>query len=233
VAWDIGTSFAAPLVASAAAEICHHYGNPSANLVKALLFHFAERVVSPQTSLDECFLTGFGEPRVAPALAASSNSAAFLFTGSVSAGNYQYLPFHVPAAFATDARTKLRVRATLVFDPPVNPNNQAEYSQARMSVALRKAVELGFRDVSVSAAMFAGTPWNPVLHFDQRFARGFASGTWELRTRLWTRELPDEYEQTYAVVIEVIDSSGTVDVWNDVSRESRFGAVERPGVRTA
>jgi hypothetical protein len=233
VAWDIGTSFAAPLVASAAAEICHHYVNPPANLVKALLFHFAERALSPATSLDECFLTGFGEPRVAAALAAAAHNAAFLFTGSVRTGCYQYLPFYVPAAFATDARARLRVRATLVFDPPVNPNNQAEYSQARMAVALRKAVELGFRDVSVAAAMFAGTPWSPVLHFDQRFARGFASGIWELRTRLWTRELPDEYEQKYAAVIEVIDSSGMVDVWNDVTREHPFGVVERSGERTA
>lgn len=236
VAWDVGTSFAAPLVASAAATICDNYPRPSANLVKALLFHFAERAVPTAITFDPRFLSGFGIPRVLQALAAGPSSAAFLFSGTISARKYQYLPFHVPKAFATEETTKLRIRGTLVFDPPINVNNEAEYSRARMTVLLRKAVELGFREVSLSPYMFSSTSWNPVVHFDAPFTKGFASGTWELRTRLWTRGLPDDHEQSYSVVLEVVDSSGRVDVWQRTIDESSIsfnGVAETDATRSA
>ena len=65
--------------------------------------------------------------------------------------------------------------------------------------------------------------WNPVLHFDKNFSRSYATGTWEVRTRLLTRsDLDDDFAQDYALVVEVIDLSGQHDIHDEIS--SQYGA---------
>lgn len=227
LAWDVGTSFAAPLVAQVAAQIQGAYGGIPSNLVKALLLHFAEPAKAPSGVNDTGFMVGMGEPRLEPTVQAKDHSAAFLFTGSLDTESYLHLPFFVPDALGGDhPRSRLRVRCTLVYDPPVNPSQPTEYSQSRIAAKLRKPVEVGFRDVQIGAAAKSYLPWNPIVHFDKLFSHSYAAGEWEIRLRLFTRDLPVDFQQSLAVVIEVIDENGVVDVWSDISAEA--GGVFRP-----
>lgn len=227
LAWDVGTSFAAPLVASIAAQIQGSYGGISANLAKALLLHFAEPAAVPAGIVDDGFKVGLGEPQLVPALQAGAHSAAFLFTGELDATSYLHIPFFVPDALGGDhPGSRLRVRCTVVYNPPVNPAEPSEYSQARIAAKLRKPVEVGYRDVAMSNCMRSYLPWNPVVHFDKLFTHTYSAGAWEIRLRLFTRDLPDDFRQAVAVVIEVLDENGTVDVWADISAEA--GAVFQP-----
>jgi hypothetical protein len=227
VACDVGTSFSAPLVARDAAILFDYFKAPTANLVRALLCHFTRPAAAPNVGMPSEHLIGLGEPDIERARQAGPHSAAFLHSGRISADVYRYIPFFVPSAMVGGSGAgHLRIRVTIAMDPPVNPQSPAEYSKCRLSTVLRKRVELGFRDVSVTGDSVEGARWSPIDAFEKTFRRGYDFGPWELRLRLWTRELPDDYLQTYSVVIEIIDDSGTVDVWREVEAEA--GAVFRP-----
>jgi hypothetical protein len=234
LAYAVGTSYAAPLVAQSAARLGIEYPSASTNLLKALLCHFSSPVSSPAlAALDSRYLTGVGCPELDLALHAGAHSVGYLYEGKTSVNSYQHVPFFVPATLAENTNRSLRIAATLVYNPPVDPDNSAEYSRARISCSLYKRVDVGFRQVPISASDGAiAKPWNPFVHFTKVFRRQYATGDWEIRLRLMTRGMPDTYEQSYALVIEVIDDSNTTDVRQDILAESPE-AVRIVGLRTA
>jgi hypothetical protein len=143
---------------------------------------------------------------------------------------FRYVPFFVPASFVSGAAAgKLRVRATVAINPVVNAQSPLEYVQARVSLALRKRQEVGFRELNLSDASVETSKWATIERIEKTFRRGYTSGPWELRMRVWTRDLPEDYAQPYAVVIEVVDDSNSTDVWADIEAEA--GAVFRPARR--
>jgi hypothetical protein len=220
IGWDFGTSFSAPLISRMAAQLFHHYENPSANLVKALLCHFTEPRLTPATIIDPKYLVGFGEPRIEAAMWASSSSAAFLYSGTIQNNTYKFVPFFVPSAFASNRDAKLGIRITLVLDPPIDSDNPTEYSKSRVSVTMFKATRSGLKEVALEPFPKSDAKWRPLMRLFKTFRRSFASGTWECRLRLWTRNLPDGFRQSLAVVIEVVDESNGVDVWQAIENEA-------------
>lgn len=223
LAYAIGTSYAAPLVAQLAARLFDAYPGATPNLVRALLCHFTAPVRSPVPGqpLEPHDFCGFGEPDIDRAMFAGAHGTAYLFSGSVPADHYLHLPFHVPQALVNTAGTRLVVRGTVVFDPPVSTDDSVDYSLCRIAGLLRKRGAAGLRDVPIGgAADDARYPWNPILHFRHGFRRGYAAGDWELRLRLMTRGgLADDFAQTLSVVIEVVDEAGLVDVRQAIINE--------------
>ena len=227
VACDVGTSFAAPLVSRDAAIVCGHYLSPSANLVRALLCHFAEPAFAPAVGVTQHELVGLGEPMVERCIMPRPHAAAFLHSGHIRADVFRYVPFYVPEALASGAgKGHLRIRVTVALDPPVNPQNLPAYAQCRMTLGLRKPQEVGHRDLAVTGESVDTARWSPLLSFEKRFQRRYRAGAWELRLRAWTRDLPEHHVQGYAAVIEVIDDSQTVDVWSEVAKHA--GAAFKP-----
>ena len=220
IGWDFGTSFSAPLISGQAAQLFGHYENPPVNLVKALLCHFTLSCITPQIEIESQYLVGFGEPILEQAKWGDSSSATFLYTGQLQTDVYKYLPFHVPSQFASNRNLKLRIRITVVFDPAVNPDNHVEYSKARMSVALRKLTKDGLKEITIDPEVRSESRWKPILKFSKTFRRAFASGLWECRLRLWSRDLPEDFRQGVAVVIQVIDETQGLDVWEAVELEA-------------
>jgi hypothetical protein len=227
-AWacDYGTSFAAPLVAGMAAQLFDYYTNASANLVRALLLHFTRPVPCPPVPLQPEHLVGLGEPVLEAALRPHAHAATFLYMGEIAANQFTYLPFLVPPCLAAGGQGRLRIRATVVIDPPVNPDNQLEYSKARVSLALRKPVQVGHAQVGVSEDLVESDKWWPLAQLDRPFQRSYATGEWELQLRLWTRDLPADHKQRVAVVLEVIDDSSTQPVYDEVAAQP--GVAFRP-----
>ena len=216
---DYGTSFAAPLVSSMAAKLFDHYGNPSANLVRALLLHFTQPAVSPSIACQREHLVGLGEPDLDAARWASDHSAAFLHSGELTANTHTFLPFFVPACLAASGKGRLQIKVTVVIDPPVSPDNQLEYSQARVSLGLRKPSEVGHRNIGVSGDTVDADKWSPVSQLSRSFTRSYETGEWELQLRLWARGVATGFRQRYAAVIEVLDTTATQPVRSAVEAE--------------
>jgi len=216
---DYGTSFAAPLVSSMAAKLFDHYGNPSANLVRALLLHFTQPALSPSIPCQREHLVGLGEPDLDAARWASEHSAAFLHSGQLTAATHTFLPFFVPACLAVNGNGRLQIKVTVVINPPVSPDNQLEYSQARVSLGLRKPSEVGHRSVGVGRDTVDADKWSPVSQLTRSFTRSYETGGWELQLRLWTRGVSAGFRQSYAAVIEVVDATATQPVRSSVEAE--------------
>ncbi len=111
IAFDFGTSFAAPLVSGIAAQIFEHYGAPSANLVKAFICHFTDPAISPINITDPLRTVGFGIPNLSKAISSGGSSAAFFHEGTIKKNVFQYIPFYVPNAMASgNNKPKLRIK---------------------------------------------------------------------------------------------------------------------------
>jgi hypothetical protein len=176
---------------------------------------------APGSPLEDHHFCGFGEPDVERALFESAHAASFLFSGEVQTDHYIYVPFYIPRALADTPKTRLQIRGTVVFDPPVSLDDSVDYSLCRIAGRLRKLGSNGLSDVTIGGkeddALF---PWNPLFQFRHSFRRPYAAGEWELRLRLMTRgDLPDDFRQAFSVVIEVIDESGRVNVRDAVTSE--------------
>ncbi|MDP3937379.1 MAG: S8 family peptidase [Deltaproteobacteria bacterium] len=224
LSYNTGTSFSAPLVAQFAVRLFDAYRGASPNLVRGLLCHFAEpvRTPSPGAPVAAHDFCGFGEPRIQNALFATNHSSAYLFEGEIEKDTYLYIPFHVPQELVNDPASRLRIRGTVVFDPPVSADDSVNYSLCRVAARLRKRVQGGLREQAIGGdeedALY---PWNPLIHFEHSFRRGYASGEWELRLRLMTRgDLEAGFRQSVAAVIEIVDESGSVDVRNAIQNEA-------------
>lgn len=218
-----GTSYAAPIVAQYAARLFDAYPEATPNLVRALLCHFAEPVLcpAPGSPIESQHFCAFGEPNIDGAVYSQAAAAAMLFQGELDSEHYLHVPFHVPEAVAGARETRLLVRGTVVFDPPVSADDSVNYSQCRITALLRKRTNGDLRDVAIGGADDdVRYPWNPLLHFQHRFRHGYDSGEWELRLRLMTRGmLPPGFVQRVAVVLEVVDTSGRADVRESVLTE--------------
>ncbi|MHB8077574.1 S8 family peptidase [Desulfosporosinus fructosivorans] len=230
LAYDVGTSFSAPIISHYAAQIFDTYSNATPNLVKALLCHFAEPVIAPTVAgLTSKVFYGFGEPNLAKCLYAETNSVSYLYEGSIKKDTYQFIKFHLPDSVAIEGvQTRLKIKVTLVYNPPINSDNQKEYSKCRMALSLNKNTSDGLRPISFSSNELNHLmPWNPVLHFEQDFVRNFVPGEWEAKVRLMTRgDLPEDFKQDFALILEVVDCTGTASVYSDII--SSYGKIYIP-----
>lgn len=164
---------------------------------------------------------GFGEPIVNHAIESHDNNAAFIYEGKLDQENYQYIGFHIPSSLANESiDTSLRIKITITFDPPVNPDNDLEYAESRISALLLKPTSGGMTSINISTEDKYLIPWNPIIQLDKSFHRSFLSGQWDLRLRLYTRgKTSAEYLQDYAVVIEIFDENSNTNVYNDILNE--------------
>lgn len=219
---NIGTSFSAPLISQYAQKLFDLYPSSDPNLIKSLLCHFTEpRSVYDEITSNLINYTGFGEPIIENAIHANEYNAAYIYEGQLDQENYQRISFHIPKTLASDQpETKLKIKITIIYDPPVNPDNEAEYSNARISATLFKPTNTGMKSINISVDDRYQLPWNPTIQFQKTFSRSYLSGLWELRLRLYVRgDIDEKYLQDYAVVIEIIDDKESTDVYNDILSE--------------
>jgi hypothetical protein len=198
------------------------YPKADPNLVKALLCHFSDTRFIHDEIIDapENYV-GFGEPLINHAIESHNNNAAFIYEGQLDQDNYQYISFHIPSSLASkNPDTSLRIKITITYDPPVNPDNDLEYSESRITASLFKPTHDGMATINISADDKYLKPWNPILQFEKSFHRSYLHGQWDLRLRLYTRgkTLPT-YLQDFAAVIEIIDDNDKTDVYNDILNE--------------
>lgn len=219
---DNGTSYSAPIISQYAQRLFDIYPKSDPNLIRALLCHFTESRLLPDEIIgDSINYLGFGEPIIDNALTANSFNAAYIYEGLLDQNNYQFITFHIPSTLAeTNKNSKLRVKITITYDPPVDPDNDAEYSLARISALLIKNSEKGMIPINVTGDDKYILPWNPIIQFEKSFSRGYLTGSWDLRLRLYTRgNISDSYLQDYAIVIEIIDDQKGTNVYDDISKE--------------
>lgn len=161
--------------------------------------------------------------RIIKAIEAGGNSATYLYEGKVKNDHFQVIKFYIPKILSSDnSDTKLRIKVTVVSNPPTNRNDISQYIQSRLTFSLEKLnKDCELMNVSLTAEDKKIADWSPIQQFEKSFTRAYSTGEWQLKVRCWTRgDLQDDFEQEFAVIIEIIDDNGTGDPYQEILTET-------------
>lgn len=123
LAYGSGTSFAAPVVANILARLSKEYPEAEANLLKALLIHFAVRPdqhlrLNASDDLKKA-LYGKGIPQFDACAYSTRSCATYVLEGSLEHDEIAWIPIYVPQVMRNIYGEKI-MRVTLVYNPPVD-----------------------------------------------------------------------------------------------------------------
>ena len=237
VAETAGTSFAAPLVAATAAHVAHAMVEPpSRNLLKALIVHSAV-LHSPEISASVLPYKGFGKPpEPIQILQCRPWEATLIFELELPylRRTFRKMDFPIPPCLHVHGKVCGEVTLTLVYDPPVDCNDGAAYSQVNIDCSLgtcsrnadgenyegREIIPYpkDYKELFEKSQIEHGFKWSPVKVFRRRMTRVEPSDTWRVSLEMHTRKTgfnPPARQQ--AVLIATISDPGQqLPVFNEV-----------------
>jgi hypothetical protein len=157
------------------------------------------------------------------------SKATFIYEGSVPQQTYAKIPFWVPSILVNDTsrtgRKKLRIRITLVWNPTTDRRKQNDYSLTHLNLNLFKIGEDGQeKEVNIPISQLLTPSYKqrffPVTRIKKEFERSFSGGLWSIQLRLSHRwDVPEEYEQYFAVIISVEDPQDSLNVYEEIINE--------------
>lgn len=147
LAWDTGTSFAAPLVSHMALRVLDRYPFLSANAVRALILASVRPVETVVAGLgkrtsaaQQARLTGYGRPSADRAEASEDHRAVLLAENEIDVDGVHLYRVPLPATFFEHGGSRM-LAVALAYDPPVRPS-RLDYLASRMSVRAYRGVSL-------------------------------------------------------------------------------------------
>ena len=246
---DVGTSFAAPLVAHGAARLYEAFPGASANLVRALLAssasvpEAAERALRPVARDATLRLCGYGRPDLEFARASDEGRVVLYGESALALDNFHIYEVPIPEELINLRGTR-RISVTLAYDPPVR-HTRFDYLGVRMSFRLirgrtvqeiaeafrRRAVDEEAVDRLTSTkydcpmeppptVREGGTLQKAILTM-RRAPRPEYGDTYHVVVRCVKRWAGEEFSpQRYAVVV-VIEHSADVDLYSRIQARVR------------
>ena len=236
LAETVGTSFAAPLVASTAAQLWERLeGNPTRHLVKAMMIHSAV-LQSENIEKDDLPYTGFGKPpAVEDMLTCNSAEATLIFDIDLpySHRNFHKPDFPIPPCLHRNGKVFGDIIMTLVYDPPVDPNDGAAYSQVNIDPSLGVCSVNGdkeayggtklipypkdYQDLFEKNQIRHGFKWSPVKVYKTSLTRITPRDMWRITMKTSTRK-PEckPPSQPVALIVTIRDPEGKLPVYDEV-----------------
>jgi hypothetical protein len=132
--WDVGTSYAAPLVANHAARLTDALPDMSVDLLRAILVNVAEWPVPESSVGREAMLRlyGYGVPRLARVLELGGSRVMLVSEGRIGLGRVAFVDVPFPRhLFSSPTENKVRLSVTLAYRAPVRRSDR-RYLGARM-----------------------------------------------------------------------------------------------------
>ncbi|WP_405018470.1 S8 family peptidase [Kitasatospora sp. NBC_00070] len=221
VTHDFGSSFAAPLVARAAAEVQGQYPESSANLIRALLLQGAEArkldIPEPQGTtagqrvVRNLKLRGYGEINPSRATWSSSHDVLMYCEEEIPIDGVHIYTVPIPSTFY-EARSLTRgISVSLSYDPPVRAR-RIDYMASRMQfevvrgLSAEKVLALFMEDGAVltggQAVKKSDIPGRNKVDLTPSVPIRSA-GANQLGSRTWTRSLPylEQYSSEFVVAV--------------------------------
>lgn len=224
LAYDIGTSCAAPVVANLLAELLREYPDAGSNLLKALLIHFAywpeeHQRLNASGDLKKS-LYGKGIPDFFKCAYSTKSCAAFILEDSIAYNEVAFIPIYVPKIMRQIYGEKI-MRVTLVYDPPVD-RGIAGYSLVDLDFQLYKQYR-----IQHNWDKFYRKEWDNVKRDTFRWQKAGWGKEWSIavfpKTRFRKRlnEL-GEKNQKFALVVTLEDPNKRADIYNAVLNERKI-----------
>lgn len=237
-----GTSFAAPVIASNAAQIIKFVNNDNITtlLTKLLLIHSAQPLWETEGLKDEDKdfykkLYGNGLCNLENALFSEEAKVTFLCTGTMNRLNKQRVKFYIPQLLSKQTRKDpFIVKVTCLSEPPIDYQKGEEYLGAYVSASLHKLGDNGdIKYANPKATITGRKKWQPYQHFENTFCKT-NPGDWELWLQLWTRwDVADDFEVPYALAITIEDPQGKMKLYSAIQNEvkNRYDLMIQPETR--
>lgn len=239
VAETIGTSFAAPSVALAAAQLAAALEEPpSRHLLKAFIIHSSVLHSPAITALDLPY-SGFGKPpTVEEMLRCRPWEATLVFDLDLpfSKRHFHKANFPIPPCLHKNGKAFGEIILTLVYDPPVDPFDGASYSQVNVDASLgacwvdAKGVEdysgrqivpypEHYQDLFEKNQIEHGFKWSPVKVFRKKFSRIDSRDTWRISLTMSARKpSSNPVSQPVALIATIRDPGQQLPVYDEVVR---------------
>jgi len=237
---DIGTSYAAPLVASTLATIHSEAAERmSSSLAKALLIHSAVLGREILRESDRAYF-GFGVPgAVSNILSCAGSAVTLVFEPELRNSTYfEKIPFPFPPCLRLPNGLAFGdVMMTLVYDPPLDQTWGLEYCRANVEVSLgsfdfnkkgkrehRRLIppdETDYKKMYERELVRSGFMWSPVKVYWRRLSR-VAAETWRLMVAAeFRKEFRGKRFVRPSLVITISDPEGRLPVYDEVVRAAQ------------
>ena len=146
--WDIGTSYAAPLVSRVAAAVVARFPNFRPELVRALVLLSSDRVVftdhlegkPADLAKAELSLLGYGRPSIAPAIESTSHRAILVANDEIPINGVHIFEIPVPSTFFERGGQR-GIDISLAFSPPTRVR-RLDYMASKMEFLLVRGLSL-------------------------------------------------------------------------------------------
>ncbi len=240
IAEDIGTSFAAPLVARQLAWI--HHGltpTPSAMMARAILTHNALDVRSGgrvQDQDDRCL--GFGMPHnIDRALECDPWKMTMVFEEVLRPGYFlEWDSFPFPESLMSNGKFKGEIWMTLAYPPARNPDFGAEYCETHVDAHFGVYVDKNGKDkfkgqvpvehpnkgrLHEAFQVQALRKWAPVRTYHRRITNGIEGKRWRLYVELLCRHGVEEAKasnQPFALILTIADPERKAPIYDEMAR---------------
>lgn len=242
IAENVGTSFAAPSVATLAANIFHELGNDSTlspTLVKALLIHSAF-VRSGHPDVQSVKYRGYGVPGdVEDILNCVQSAATIVFHADLNSRQiFEKQEFPMPRCLQVPNRgLRAEVLMTLAYDPPTDARFGIEYCRRNVTASLGimdidsetgkevykpqlTTVPKGATEGLEERLVKEGYKWSPVKLYYRAFERGPMRKKWRLHLETLDRfGHKSDVPQSVVLLVTVRDPLGNAFVYDGMVRE--------------
>lgn len=231
-AHEVGTSFAAPVVAGDLSEIMNILPEKNVTLAKALLYHNA----MPLWDIDVCDdedlayyhkIYGRGLPSLDYSKYSSPSRVTFFRTGTLNNTTKERIKILMPELLASQpGRGIARVTVTCVTMPPTDRNKGTEYLKAYVRASLKKRNKN--EDLaSVNPGIKEGRKkWDVCQHFSKPFSE-FSAGDWEIWLELFSRWGAGEVDVEYALIVTIEDMSSKLDIYSEIENSNRYRPISQ------
>jgi hypothetical protein len=223
LAYGIGTSYAAPIVANMLARLLKEYPEASPNLLKALLIHFAywpeeHHRLNASNDLKKS-LYGKGIPEFFKCAYSTKSCAAYVREDSVAYNEIAIIPIYVPSIMKQIYGEKI-MRVTLTYDPPVD-RGISGYSLVDLDFQLYKQYR-----IQRNWDRLHRKQWDNVKSDIFRWQKTGWGKEWSIIVypRLRFRKKLDELgekSQRFALVVTLEDPNKKTDVYNAILNERK------------
>ena len=232
-----GTSFAAPIASSMAANAWHSIGTraglqSSPSLIKALMIHSAQLSSQHYDHFERRYY-GAGRPEdILGMLYDSPDSFTMVFQADLVTGmRWRKANYPIPNALIHEGKFRGEIIITAAYAPPLDPNAGSEY--VRANVELSFGVLSGDRITGKvpmdgeegqsgyeSAQVEHGGKWSPVKVHRKRFPEGTAGDVWCLQAIARLRAFEPEMSSPLpvSIIVTLRSLSGDVNVRADGMR---------------
>lgn len=236
---NVGTSFAAPLVSLTAAQLIAGLEEPpSRHLVKALIVHSSVLHSDQDIGAKNLPYYGFGKPPTASEiLRCRPWEATMIFNVSLPyiTRNFHKYDFPIPQCLKKGSKVFGELIMTLCYDPPLDANDGAAYSQVNVDASLgsvtmkngkpaysRKVIPYpkDFSEMFEKQQIEHGFKWSPLKVYKTSMQRVECGDKWRISLEFIARRLSfTPAMQDVALVVTLRDPERKQPVYNEVIRE--------------